>query len=143
VLLTNSPPEILRANGYLFHVGEGSKQRMRTLSAMVFSGYAGCVWRENDAIARHRLALTALAVEKFRNANGHPPEELDELVPKFLTEVLEDPFLGIDLEYRRTEQGYVIYSVGRDRDDNHGLEQSDKKQSDDQQSFDITLTVER
>jgi len=143
VLLSNSPPENLRASGYLFRAGEGSKKRQRPLSAQVFSGYAGLVWRKNESIARQRLALTALAIENFRNENGRLPEDLDELVPRFLVEVSEDPFVGIELEYRRTEKGYVIYSVGRDREDNDGLEQSDKKQSDDKKSFDITFTVDR
>lgn len=49
----------------------------------------------------------------------------------------------MDLAYRRTDKGYVIYSVGRDREDNGGLEEADKKQSDDKQSYDITFTVER
>ena len=143
VLLSNSPPENLRASGYLLRAGEGSKKRQRTLSAQVFSGYAGCVWRENEALARQRLALTALAVESFRNVNGHAPENLDELAPKFFSEVPEDPFTGIELEYRVRTNGFVIYSVGRDLEDNDGLEQSDKKQSDDQKSYDITFTVER
>jgi hypothetical protein len=107
------------------------------------SGYAGSVWRENGGIARQRLALMVLALERFRNKTGSYPEELEALVPDFLEEVLEDPFIGSELEYRRTEKGFVIYSVGRDREDNDGLAESDKKQSEDKKSYDITFIVER
>jgi len=136
-LLSDPAPENLRASGYFARVGEGSKLRHRTLSAQTLSACASAVLRENDVVANQRLALTALALESFRNTNGRLPEQLDELVSKFLEEIPEDPFLGVELEYRRTEKGYLIYSVGRDREDNGGLEQSDKK------SCDITFTVER
>jgi hypothetical protein len=142
-LLAASPPDNLRASGYFARAGEGSRRRQRTLSAQTLSANAGVAWRENEGIARQRLALTALAMESFRNETGRLPKGLDELGPKHLDEVPEDPFSGLDLEYRRTEMGYVIYSVGRDREDNGSLEQSDKKQSDDKQSYDITFTVER
>jgi hypothetical protein len=90
-----------------------------------------------------RLALTALAIENFAYANGCFPEKLDELVPKFLLESPSDPFTGLELKYHRSAKGYVVYSVGPDRQDDGGLEPSRKKESDDKQSYDITFTVER
>ena len=99
--------------------------------------------RENEGIAHQRLALTALAVESFRNETRRLPEYLEELAPKYFEEVPEDPFTGSELKYRRTEKGYVVYSVGPDRQDNGGLEKADKKQSGDKRSYDITFTVER
>ena len=142
-LMSNSPPDNLRASGYLGRVGEASTERQRTLSGLFLSAYAGIPWRENEGTANQRLALAALAVESFRNETGRPPESLEELAPKFFKEVPEDPFTGLELKYRRTERGYVIYSVGPDRADNGGLGKADKKQSDDKQSYDITFTVER
>jgi hypothetical protein len=122
---------------------EESTKRRRTLSGLTHSNYSGLARLENEALAQQYLALVALALEGFRNEAERLPENLDELVPKFIEEVPEDPFTGMDLEYRRTEKGYVIYSVGRDREDNGGLEQTDKKQSEDKQSYDITFTVDR
>ncbi len=142
-LLSNPPPLNLRAGGYFAVAGEGSKQRQRTMSAQVFSSYVGIAVRENESIAQQRLARAALAVESFRGQKGRLPETLAELVPEFLETVPEDPFTGLDLEFKCRESGYVIYSCGRDREDDNGLEQADKKQSDDQQSYDITFTVER
>jgi hypothetical protein len=138
-----TPPENLRANAYFAYAGEASTKHRRTISGLIMSSYAGSLWRENDGIARQRLALTALALESFRNKTGSLPDELEKLVPDYLEEVPEDSFTGLELESRRTEKGHVIYSVGRDREDNGGLEQSAKSQSDDKGSYDITFIVER
>jgi hypothetical protein len=142
-LLSNSPPTNLRVAGYFSHVGEESTKRRRTLSGQTMSTYAYVPMHENEGIARQHLALAALAVERFRNETGRLPENIEELVPKFIEAMPEDPFTGLELEYSRTEKGYLIYSVGRDREDNGGLEQVDKRQSDDKKSYDITFTVDR
>ncbi len=142
-LLSNSPPGNLRASGFLSRVGEASKDKQRTLSAQTLSAYAGVAGRENEGVANQRLALVALAVESFRNETGRLPEKLEELIPKFFEDVPEDPFTELELQYLRKAKGYVIYSVGSDREDNGGLEKADKKQSDDKGSYDITFTVER
>lgn len=141
--LGEPPPENLRAGGYLARVGEGSTKRNRTLSGLLLSGYASVARRENEATAMQRLALTALAIENFAKDAGHFPQKLDELTPKFVPEVPEDPFNGLDLLYRPTDRGYVLYSVGPDRQDTGGLEPSLKKESDDKASYDITFIVER
>jgi hypothetical protein len=142
-LLSNPPPENLRASRYLSRVGEESTKRQRTLSGQAMSTYATVPFHEAEAIAHQRIVVLALALESFRNETGPLPEQLDELVPKYCTKVPEDPFTGMDLEYHRREQGYVIYSVGRDREDNGGLEKADKRNSDDKNSYDITFTVDR
>jgi hypothetical protein len=142
-LLSNAPPNNLRASGYFARAGEGSWQRQRTMSAQALSAYSGAAWRENEDVAHQRLAFTALAVESFRNATGRLPKELEELVPKYFEEVPEDPFTGLELQYLSKESGYVLYSVGPDRQDDDGLEKADKNQSDDKQSYDITFIVER
>jgi hypothetical protein len=142
-LSSNAPPDNLRVGGYFARVGVESTKRRRTLSGQVFSGYPSVTRRENEGIAHQRLVLTMLAVESFQNDHGKLPESLDELVPKYFEEVPEDPFTGSELEFRRKEKGYVIYSVGPDRENNGGLEKADKKQSDDGKSYDITFSVER
>ncbi len=142
-VLSNPPPLNLKASGYFARAGEDSKSRQRTLSAQTLSGYANVASRANEAVAQQRITLTALALESFQNEHGKLPEKLEELVPHFLKEVPEDPFTGLDLEYRRTAKGYVIYSVGPDRKDNGGLEKANKEQSADRKAYDITFIVER
>lgn len=72
--------------------------------------------------AHLNLARTALAIERYRLAAEKTPEQLDDLVPKYLEQVPIDPFDGRPIRYRRTEPGYVLYSIMEDRQDNGGKE---------------------
>ncbi len=71
------------------------------------------------------LARTALAIERYRLATGRVPEKLEELVPQYLKEVPIDPFDGNPIRYRRTEPGYLLYSILGDGD-NGGKEKQPK-----------------
>jgi hypothetical protein len=70
------------------------------------------------------LAKAALAIERYRLATGNVPDELAELVPAYLDEVPIDPFDARPIRYKRTEPGYLLYSVMEDGEDNAGLEKS-------------------
>jgi hypothetical protein len=70
--------------------------------------------------AELRCAIAAVAAERYRLANGHWPEALDQLVPKFLAAVAKDPFDGKPLRYHRLDDGMAVYSVGADGIDNGG-----------------------
>jgi hypothetical protein len=67
-----------------------------------------------------RLLQTDLAVRLFRQECGRLPQQLDELVPKYLAAVPIDPFSDQPLVYRCVEGQYVLYSVGPDGVDNGG-----------------------
>jgi hypothetical protein len=99
--------------------------------------------REASGMARLRLACAALAVEQFRLANGHVPDSLNELCPRFLPSVPADPYDGAPLRYRRLAKGYVVYSVDVDGHDDGGRERPERKKSSDQTTYDMTFTVER
>ncbi len=71
------------------------------------------------------------------------PETLEMLEPEFLADIREDPFDGEPLRYRRLAKGYVLYSVGGDREDNHGKEMPEPKASPIKKGYDVTFTVER
>jgi hypothetical protein len=75
---------------------------------------------------------TACALERFYIANGSYPENLDALMPDFLSAVPLDPVDQKPMRYHRTEDGrYVIYSVGYDqRDDNGRPHPKGKKEPD-------------
>lgn len=73
-------------------------------------------------LAMRRTSIAALAIERFRRANGgQSPPSLDTLVPAYLTAVPLDPFDGKPLKYTQDADGYVIYSVDRDRADDGGV----------------------
>jgi GAF domain-containing protein len=71
-------------------------------------------------IAMLRSAQTALAVERCRVDNGELPTDLTQLVPKYFTAPIEDPFDGQPLRYKRLTKGYQVYSVYADLEDNGG-----------------------
>jgi hypothetical protein len=142
-LADQPPPENLQVDRHFATAAAASRKKRRTLSALVFSSYIGVAARENETLARLRLAVTALALEEFRNQKGKLPDALEELKPAFLTEIPEDPFSGHDVLYRRLPKGYVVYSVGRDLVDDGGKEEPDSRKSRNESTYDITLTVER
>lgn len=80
--------------------------------------FQGHLW----AFARLRCARAALAVERYRLAHGALPETLDDLVPEYLKGVPLDPFAKAPLKYLRKDGGYSVYSVGRDRKDDGGID---------------------
>lgn len=79
---------------------------------------------ENRYRAQMRLLEGDLAMRCFQHEHGRLPEELDELVPDFLSAVPIDPFTELPLIYRRTETGFLLYSTGPDQVDNGGVRAS-------------------
>lgn len=78
------------------------------------------------ATAKNRAAASALAVERFRNANQRMPKTFAELVPQWLPAEPIDPFVGKPLIFRivdpSTPSGYFLYSVGDDARDHGGVD---------------------
>ena len=67
-----------------------------------------------------RLLLTEAAVRRYQLEYGSPPESLEALVPEYLSKVPGDAFGDGPLRYRRTDDGYLLYSVGRNGVDDGG-----------------------
>jgi hypothetical protein len=136
------PPANLEVDRHFAKAAAFSKKKKRAISALVFSSYQGTAARETENLARLRLAVTALAIEQFRNQNGKLPGALHELKPAIISEIPQDPFTGSELLYRQLSKGYIVYSVGRDLVDDGGKEEpaSIKARND---TYDITFTVER
>lgn len=63
---------------------------------------------------RLRCVLCGLAVEEFRLTTGKWPASLETLVEaKLMPAVPTDPFSGEPLQFRRTKDGAVVYSVSK------------------------------
>ncbi len=77
--------------------------------------------------AEMRLLQVELALRAWQATHGGLPESLDDLVPEFLSAVPADPFDTADspLRYQRTEETYVLYSVGADGKDDGGVPPED------------------
>jgi len=67
-------------------------------------------------------AAIACALERYRLANGQFPENLDALVPKFISSLPNDVTSGEPYKYRRTTDGqFVLYSIGWNEKDDGGV----------------------
>lgn len=66
------------------------------------------------------LAALACALERCRSVNGDFPATLDALVPQFMAKLQRDILNGEPLKYRRTDRGFVLYSVGFNKVDDGG-----------------------
>ncbi len=66
-------------------------------------------------------------MQRFKIQNGDRPEQLNELVPEFLDRLPVDPFDPAQrpFRYSTSGDGYVLYSLGYDRDDDGGQPWSD------------------
>ena len=67
-----------------------------------------------------RTAIAGLAAERFRLDRGRWPDSLEQLVPKYLSEIPRDPFVDAPLKLRKLPDGLFVYSVGVDGVDHGG-----------------------
>lgn len=142
-LATNAPPAVLSLNDHFLEAGIKARRHYHILSAMLLPAFSKMGNRETALQANLRLVNTALAIERFRTAQGKLPATLMELFPHYLAAVPEDPFDGKQLRYLCLSTGYVIYSIGDDRQDDGGRERPKNKKSSDKTSYDLTFIVTR
>jgi hypothetical protein len=90
---------------------------MVRLLTPAYGKVAGACHRTQAAM---RCAVVALAMERYRLEHQRWPDSLDALVPQYLPQIPANPFDGKPLRYRRCNQEVVVYSVGKDREDNSG-----------------------
>jgi hypothetical protein len=73
-----------------------------------------------EANAQYRLSLLAVAMLKYRFAEGNFPDKLEQLVPEYMLMLPIDPFTGKHLKMTKSDTQTIIYSVGPDLKDNGG-----------------------
>ncbi len=86
---------------------------------------------ELTPLAVQYVALTAIAIERYRLANHALPERLEDLVPVYLPRLLPDPSGGKPLPYKIDGAGYQVYSVGNNGRDDGGRGYADGTGADD------------
>jgi hypothetical protein len=73
----------------------------------------------------------AFALAGYDRDHGRYPKELEALAPKYLADVPKDMFSGEPLIYRPTANGYLLYSVGVNGQDEEGHGWDDDPRGDD------------
>ncbi len=77
--------------------------------------------RHQTDLASDRGLLLTLALQLWQQEHGTLPETLESLIPDYLTALPHDPFTaGEPYRYAPTEDGYTLYSLGPDGDDDGG-----------------------
>jgi hypothetical protein len=89
------------------------------------------------AVMRLELSKVALALAGHRAEKGQFPDSLAVLAPAYMKEVPKDLFTDGPLVYRKTQKGYLLYSLGPNMKDDGG-----KTMEESQESFDIVVKVE-
>jgi len=93
--------------------------------------YARSTAQRDRAIARVGLAQVVLALKAYKNEKGEYAQSLAQL-PEVIEwgELPEDPFSGQDFIYRREGQGFLVYSIGADLEDDGGKAEEDWEEGD-------------
>lgn len=98
----------------------------QTIVCMMMSSWQAIAAVDDQARIRFDLTLLSFALAAYRADNGAYPETLEQLKPKYTTELPKDIFNNdAPLQYSRTKDGYLLYSFGRNgRDDGgHGQDE--------------------
>ena len=86
--------------------------------------------RERATQTRHNLEV-AFALAEWKTKNGSYPDSLADLVPAYFDKVPQDGFAGTPLNYQLEGDGFLIYSIGRNLEDEGGRWFDDEPRGDD------------
>jgi len=79
--------------------------------------------------ALHEATVTVLVLKRWRLEKGQYPLSLSELVTAgYLEQVPMDPYSDKALVYKKTDDSFVLYSLGPDFDDDGGVENPEDSQ---------------
>jgi hypothetical protein len=76
--------------------------------------------RDKKILAHLRLLTAELAVRCYQSEQGRAPTGLEQLVPKYLQSLPQDPFSDRPVIYRLQGTNWLVYSVGEDGVDDGG-----------------------
>jgi hypothetical protein len=82
------------------------------------------------------LLRVGLALARFKAKTGDYPSALAELAPDFLATIPADSFAGTAFVYKKTTNGYLLYSIG-----NNQLDEGGKSYN--QQADDLPIEIPR
>jgi hypothetical protein len=95
-----------------------------------WSGRDGELGRRDEHVRRlalQRVLIVELGIRAFELETGRPPATLAELVPKYLSEIPDDPSGAGSIKYRVEADTYTLYCVGLDGEDDGGQPLLDKE----------------
>jgi len=100
------------------------------LSRRLYPVFSRALQKRDGAIARLDEFRIVLALKAYKQQHGPYPETLDELQRTLPWELPKDVFSGEAFRYQRKGEGFMLYSFGRDLDDDGGVREEDRKYQD-------------
>lgn len=73
-----------------------------------------------DRQLRISLLRTELALRRYFLDHQEYPDSLSKLVPAYIEHIPRDPYAEQNLTYRQSDEKFLLYSVGRDGQDDEG-----------------------
>ena len=73
------------------------------------------------AVAQAQNAHQALALKRYKQTQGQYPDQLQQLISGDFKALPIDPFNGEPFHYKKEGEGFLLYSVGRNRVDEGGI----------------------
>jgi hypothetical protein len=113
------PDHMAYAKGYKLLEKAEEDERLWSLALSVIPSFRRFRLQFSTAKTRKAVIDTVIALEVYRNKNSNYPDNLDEL-KGIANEIPNDPFTNEPLKYRRTENSYIVYSVGENLVDDGG-----------------------
>ncbi len=101
------------------------------LTALLLPAISSVDKAHNRSVQNRENLLLAFALASWKDRHDTYPEKLDELVPDFISKPPVDAFTGMPLTYRREGDGFVLYSVGVNEEDDNGQSYDDDPRGDD------------
>jgi hypothetical protein len=102
--------------------GLGAVLRHGVMVKMLLPAYFAVPQQFAFAQTEVDMGALACALERFRLAHSQYPEDLQALVPGFVTVLPHDIINGQPLTYHRTDDGrFILYSVGWNEKDDGGV----------------------
>ena len=102
-------------------IEQRSVPRYAVITNILFPVYSRASAAVDGALADTSLTQILVAAQVYKAEIGHYPESINELRAKVRYSIPLDPFSGRDFMYKRTPQGFQVYSIGWNLKDDGGM----------------------
>ncbi|MDR1925341.1 MAG: hypothetical protein LBQ66_13305 [Planctomycetaceae bacterium] len=96
------------------------------ITCLMFPAVSGFITAEARLETQRDMLRVSFALELYQRENGQYPDKLEALVPKYISVIPDDIFAPQKLTYKKNDNGYILYSFGRNKIDDNGDAKQEK-----------------
>jgi hypothetical protein len=108
-----------------------SEKMSFVFAALMLPALISTAQAEDRGATYFTLIELAVSLERFRVDHGRYPNAIVELAPKYVNEIPRDAFADRPLKYKKSKVGYLLYSFGKNGQDDGGITHNDVNEADD------------